>query len=46
MPAPSVSTHPHFDDRGAVRWHTRLSEALAEAEAAGKAVFVEFGRAG
>ena len=38
------SSHPHFNDRGAVRWHTRLSDALAEARRAGKLVFVEYGR--
>ncbi|HEX8423714.1 MAG TPA: hypothetical protein VF634_09900 [Pyrinomonadaceae bacterium] len=38
------SSHPHFDDRGAVRWQTRLSDALAEAKRDGKFVFVEYGR--
>ncbi|HZS08638.1 MAG TPA: hypothetical protein VFD58_27640 [Blastocatellia bacterium] len=40
----TVSTHPHFNDRGAVRWHMRLGEALAEAKRDGKHVFIEFGR--
>ncbi len=39
-----MSTHPHFNDRGAVKWHTRLADALAEAQAAGKHIFIEFGR--
>lgn len=37
-------SHPHFDDRGAVRWHTRFADALAEAKREGKFVFVEYGR--
>jgi hypothetical protein len=36
--------HPHFDDRGTLSWHTRWKDALAEAKAGGKLVFVEFGR--
>ncbi|HEX8633826.1 MAG TPA: hypothetical protein VEZ40_06325 [Pyrinomonadaceae bacterium] len=36
--------HPHFNDRGAVRWHTHLADALAEAKREGKFVFVEHGR--
>lgn len=38
------STHPHFNDQSAVMWHNRLADALAEAQAAGKHVFIEFGR--
>jgi hypothetical protein len=38
------SSHPHFNDRGAVSWHTRLADALAEARGAGKFIFVEYGR--
>jgi hypothetical protein len=39
------SSHPHFDDHGAVRrWHTRLADALAEAKHEGKLIFVEYGR--
>ncbi|MEO6709777.1 MAG: thioredoxin family protein [Planctomycetota bacterium] len=41
---PSRRTHPHFDDRGTLDWHTHWSEALAAARAADKLVFVEFGR--
>lgn len=36
--------HPHFDDRGTLNWHTRWKEALAEAKAGEKIVFIEFGR--
>jgi len=36
--------HPHFDG-DAVFWHTRLADALEAARAAGRLVFVEFGRA-
>ena len=39
------AAHPHFNDRGAVKWYTSLSEGLAAAKAAGKKVFIEFGRA-
>lgn len=38
------SSHPHFDDRGAVRWYTRLADALEAAKREGKFVFVEYGR--
>ncbi|HKX46632.1 MAG TPA: thioredoxin family protein, partial [Planctomycetota bacterium] len=38
------STHPHFDDRGAVVWQTRYEDALRAARAEGKRLFVEFGR--
>ena len=37
-------THPHFDDRGAVKWYTSLAEGLAAAKAAQKKVFIEYGR--
>lgn len=40
----SASTHPHFDDRGTLRWFTSFDEAKAEAAASGKRIFVEFGR--
>ena len=36
--------HPHFDDRGTLHWHTRFSDALAEAKASNKRVFIEMGR--
>lgn len=36
--------HPHFDDQGTLNWHTTFSDALAEARAAGKPIFIEMGR--
>jgi hypothetical protein len=36
--------HPHFDDRGALDWHTSYAEALAEAKRGGKKLFIEIGR--
>lgn len=38
------STHPHFDDRGTLRWYTSFADAKAEAAATGKRIFIEFGR--
>lgn len=38
------TSHPHFNDRGTLHWHTRLDDALAQAKAEGKRVFIEFGR--
>lgn len=40
----SKSGHPHFDDQGTMHWHTRFADALAQAKAEGKRVFIEFGR--
>ena len=37
--------HPHFDDRGALKWYTSLSEGLVAAKAERKEVFIEYGRA-
>jgi hypothetical protein len=37
--------HPHFDDGGALAWHTKLAAAKAAAKKAEKLVFVEYGRA-
>ena len=37
-------THPHFDDRGAVKWYTSFAEGLAAAKTAQKKVFIEYGR--
>jgi hypothetical protein len=37
-------THPHFNDRGALKWHTQFASALAEAKANHKRIFIEFGR--
>jgi len=36
--------HPHFDDRGTLSWHTRFEDALAQARAEKKLVFIEMGR--
>lgn len=36
--------HPHFDDRGTLSWHTRWADALAEARASRRMLFVELGR--
>ena len=40
----SASSHPHFDDRGTLRWFTSFADARAEAAATGKRIFIEFGR--
>ncbi|MFN0121038.1 MAG: hypothetical protein ACKV2V_11100 [Blastocatellia bacterium] len=37
-------SHPHFNDRGAVRWYVKFADAVAAAQAEGKHIFVEFGR--
>lgn len=42
--SPELRPHPHFDDRGTLRWHTRWEEAWAEARAAKKPLFVDIGR--
>ena len=39
-----TSSHPHFDDRGTLTWHTRWEDALAAAKAEHKLVFIEMGR--
>jgi hypothetical protein len=36
--------HPHFNDQGTLSWSTTLAGAKAEAQAAGKFIFIEFGR--
>ena len=36
--------HPHFDDRGTLDWHTSFEDALVQAKAEDKKVFIEFGR--
>jgi thioredoxin-related protein len=38
------SSHPHFDDGGAVAWHTGLDEALRTASRERKLLFIEYGR--
>lgn len=40
----SETKHPHFDDGGAVRWHTDLGGALREAAREQRLVFIEYGR--
>lgn len=40
----AMSSHPHFDDRGTLRWFTRFADAAAAAQAQGKWLFIEFGR--
>jgi len=40
----SPAAHPHFDDRGTLSWHTKWKEALAEARASRRMIFVELGR--
>ena len=42
----NLGAHPHFHDRGALKWYTSLSEGLAAAKAERKKVFIEYGRAG
>ncbi len=39
-PAP----HPRFDDKGTLSWSTKLADAKAAAKAAGKLIFIEYGR--
>ena len=39
-----MSTHPHFDDKGAVAWFTSYADAAAEAKKTGKRLFIESGR--
>jgi hypothetical protein len=36
--------HPHFDDRGTLSWHTSFEDALKQARAEKKLVFIEMGR--
>jgi thioredoxin-related protein len=37
-------SHPHFDDRGSLDWHTCLADALAQAKREKKHLFIELGR--
>jgi uncharacterized protein YyaL (SSP411 family) len=39
-----VTTHIHFDDKGAVVWHSRYRDALAQAKTEDKLVLIEYGR--
>jgi hypothetical protein len=43
-PAPVASTHPYFNDRGALSWSTSLEDAQEAARKSGKLILVEFGR--
>ena len=36
--------HPHFDDRDTLSWHTRWSEAFAQAKREKKMLFITLGR--
>ena len=36
--------HPHFDDHGALSWHTRYADALSQAKRENKTLFIEMGR--
>ncbi|MDH3592647.1 MAG: hypothetical protein OER88_12250 [Planctomycetota bacterium] len=38
------SSHPHFDDKGTLRWQTTLAAAQAQAKKETKLVFIEYGR--
>ena len=38
------TSHPHFDDRGTLHWHTRLADAQAQARAESKRIFIQLGR--
>ena len=37
-------THPHFDDRGTLVWHTRFEDAFRQAREEHKPIFIELGR--
>lgn len=38
------SSHPYFDDHGALRWFTKVADAQAAAKQANKLILVEYGR--
>lgn len=40
----SSQRHPHFDDGGALEWHTTLAAAKAAAGNSDKLIFVQYGR--
>lgn len=42
MQAPG--SHPHFNDRGALFWHTRWAKAQTAAQAEGRLILIELGR--
>lgn len=37
-------SHPHFNDKGTLHWHTSFAAAMAEAQSGGKTIFIELGR--
>ena len=39
-----MSTHPHFNDQGAISWFTDFKTALQEAQRTKKRLFIESGR--
>ena len=41
---PKKAPHPRFDDRGTLSWSTKLADAKAAAKAAGKLIFIDYGR--
>ena len=41
---PKATPHPRFDDKGTLSWSTKLADAKAAAQAAGKLIFIEYGR--
>jgi len=41
---PKATPHPRFDDKGTLSWSTKLEDAKAAAKAAGKLIFIEYGR--
>lgn len=42
--SPATSSHPYFDDKGTLAWFVDLGSAQESARAAGKLVFIEYGR--
>jgi hypothetical protein len=36
--------HPRFDDQGTLSWSEKLADAQEAAKAAGKLIFIEYGR--
>lgn len=42
--APKATPHPRFDDKGTLSWSEKLADAKTAAQAAGKLIFIEYGR--
>jgi hypothetical protein len=40
----TTASHPHFDDRSTMSWHTSMAQAKEEAARDGKLIFIELGR--